>query len=181
MKGILCVALLLVVATSAHSAEDHSTVEVGRPVVIQLEPSVDEHRRNTLLMSLKERWTTTSLVEEGSTVGSGSVPLNVEILSSKHLATYYGTIEIYGRHFKVLFDTGSCEFWVPSKDCKTARCMKHARLKQTPTMTIKEHNGLNIQVFLSRNLHSSSFLFGAVSVRQGDWRYVLRNREAWRH
>lgn len=141
MRG-LCVALLLVIAVTA---EDRAAVEVGSPIVIPLEPSVDEHRRSILLMSLKEKWSTTALLEEGSAVGTGSVPLNVEILSSKHLATYYGTIEIYGRHFKVLFDTGSCEFWVPSKNCNTERCKKHARLKQTPTMTIKEKNGLNIQ------------------------------------
>lgn len=55
------------------------------------------------------------------------VPLEEEILSEKHLATYYGTITIDHSDFRVLFDTGSCEFWVPSSECDSPRCQKHNR------------------------------------------------------
>jgi hypothetical protein len=61
-----------------------------------------------------------------------SEPLQVQILSQKRLATYYGEVRIGGQAFKVLFDTGSCEFWVPASDCSQftkppERCAKHAR------------------------------------------------------
>lgn len=53
------------------------------------------------------------------------------MLNEKRLATYYGEIEIgSGQKFRVLFDTGSCEFWIPAVDCKkyttpADRCDKH--------------------------------------------------------
>jgi len=64
-------------------------------------------------------------------IRSSDVPLYQEVLKEKHLATYYGTLGIgdssKSRVFRVLFDTGSCELWIPSDACTTARCMRHKR------------------------------------------------------
>jgi len=65
-------------------------------------------------------------------VDTGDEPLQAQILSQKRLATYYGEVHIGSQAFKVLFDTGSCEFWVPAAGCETvtkpaSRCAKHAK------------------------------------------------------
>jgi hypothetical protein len=44
-------------------------------------------------------------------------PLEQEVLREKHLATYYGNVQIGSTRFRVLMDTGSVEFWVPSSQC----------------------------------------------------------------
>jgi len=31
----------------------------------------------------------------------------------------------------MLFDTGSCEFWIPSEKCDEDRCLTHNRYKET--------------------------------------------------
>lgn len=57
------------------------------------------------------------------------------------MATYYGDVGIgvglesddcsdtssnfKTQVFKMLFDTGSCEFWIPSDKCTTERCQSH--------------------------------------------------------
>lgn len=65
-------------------------------------------------------------------------PLQAQILSQKRLATYYGQVKIGSQPFKVLFDTGSCEFWVPSNECPkhtnpAARCSKHSLYVKSPS------------------------------------------------
>jgi Eukaryotic aspartyl protease len=133
--GTCCVLLIIILnLTCVHSM---FTIPLTRSAVSQ-------NKRSTALMSLKLRQsrlsgsssspssssssvvgsTTTTLLEEGE------VPLSEEVLSEKHLATYFGTISIDGTDFRVLFDTGSCEFWVPSAVCTTSRCMKHHRLPE---------------------------------------------------
>jgi hypothetical protein len=60
-------------------------------------------------------------------IRSKDVPLYQEVLKEKHLATYYGSLRIGESLFRVLFDTGSCELWVPSEQCTTKRCTRHKR------------------------------------------------------
>lgn len=77
-----------------------------------------------------------SLSNSNSAADSGvdmeDEPLQAQILSQKRLATYYGEVTIGDQPFKVLFDTGSCEFWVPSHKCHehtkpAERCSKHSQ------------------------------------------------------
>ena len=63
-------------------------------------------------------------------IRSRDVPLYQEVLKEKHLATYYGTLRIGDTLFRVLFDTGSCELWIPSDKCSTARCNRHKRFPE---------------------------------------------------
>lgn len=58
------------------------------------------------------------------------VPLYQEVLKEKHLATYYGALRIGDDVFRTLFDTGSCELWIPSAKCTTTRCEKHKRFSE---------------------------------------------------
>ena len=46
----------------------------------------------------------------------------------------------------MLFDTGSCEFWIPGEKCKTPRCLTHKRYQTT--RSYQEYNGaaMSIQV-----------------------------------
>jgi cathepsin D len=45
----------------------------------------------------------------------------------QRLATYYGQVAINNQLFNVIFDTGSCEFWVPSSQCGSQMCQKHRK------------------------------------------------------
>jgi hypothetical protein len=87
--------------------------------------------------------TTLGLIEESDE------PLQQQVLSQKRLATYFGTVQLgqcvdstktktvacVGEQkdrltFKMLFDTGSCEFWVPGIGCTKDpkyqdRCQNH--------------------------------------------------------
>ena len=84
-------------------------------------------------------------------IEEGDEPLQQQVLSQKRLATYFGTVQIgqcvekkdtpektvacageQKKHltFKMLFDTGSCEFWVPGIGCTKDpkyqdRCQNH--------------------------------------------------------
>jgi len=70
------------------------------------------------------------------------------------LATYYGEIGVgvgvgsnqsKTQMFKMLFDTGSCEFWIPSDQCSTSRCMTHTRYSKSNTYSIYQGSGMSIQ------------------------------------
>lgn len=89
-----------------------------------------------------------SLLETAAT----DVPLTQEVLREKHLATYYGVVNIGDTKFRILFDTGSCEFWVPSSDCDMERCKKHRQypMDEHSTSRFMAHNRLNIQYLSGR-------------------------------
>jgi len=83
-----------------------------------------------------------------------NVPLTQEVLREKHLATYYGMVTIGDTKFRILFDTGSCEFWVPSSACDMDRCKKHI---QYP---MDEHSSSR---FMARKKLNIQYLSGRVS------------------
>jgi len=75
-------------------------------------------------------------------------------LAQKRLATYYGELNVgFGRDgdpsktqsFKMLFDTGSCEFWIPSYDCQTKRCLSHNRYSISNTFKTYNNAKMSIQ------------------------------------
>ena len=43
-----------------------------------------------------------------------------------------------------MFDTGSCEFWIPSVECKTDRCLAHASYNKTSSYHLKKKDGMEI-------------------------------------
>lgn len=127
--------------------------------------SVDAARRAEFLTSLKDfrhRALRSALLRSTappmpslslSLLEEANVPLRRQVLSAKRLATYFGTISIAGQRFNVLFDTGSCEFWVPSVDCAAhtrpaSRCAKHAAYEPRASRTyrpFKRDKKLSIQ------------------------------------
>merc|ERR1719454_1937552 len=46
-------------------------------------------------------------------------------------AQYYGPIEVGGQSFKVIFDTGSSNLWVPGKKCNWHTCWLHPRFDES--------------------------------------------------
>lgn len=82
------------------------------------------------------------------------ISLHQQVLAQKKLATYYGELQVgtnqnpdqtFGQTFKMLFDTGSCEFWVPSSQCTTKRCLTHARYNQSPSFAPYYNAKMSIQ------------------------------------
>ncbi|XP_067088610.1 pepsin A-like [Osmerus mordax] len=66
------------------------------------------------------------------------------------LLTYYGVISIGTPHqsFKVLFDTGSSDLWVPSINCGTPACNAHAKFNSSASSTFKSSSqSISIQYY----------------------------------
>jgi saccharopepsin len=53
-------------------------------------------------------------------------------------AQFYGPIKIGGQSFQVIFDTGSANVWVPSKDCGFTTCWLHPRYDETKSQTYEK-------------------------------------------
>lgn len=50
----------------------------------------------------------------------------------------------------MLFDTGSCEFWIPSEECTTKRCLTHTRYKKSQSFKKYGNHKISIQYLSGR-------------------------------
>jgi len=72
--------------------------------------------------------------------GGDSVPI-----SDYQNAQFYGPIKIGGQTFKVIFDTGSANVWVPGKKCGFLTCWAHPRFHEEKSKTF-ERDGREYKV-----------------------------------
>lgn len=66
-----------------------------------------------------------------------STPHNAVIKDYQN-AQYYGPLTIGGQTFKVIFDTGSSNLWVPGKACNWHTCWFHPRYDETKSTTYEK-------------------------------------------
>jgi hypothetical protein len=59
------------------------------------------------------------------------------VISDYQNAQYYGPISVGGQDFKVIFDTGSSNLWVPGKKCNWHTCWLHPRFDESKSKTFK--------------------------------------------
>jgi len=65
--------------------------------------------------------------------GGDAVPI-----SDYQNAQFYGPIKIGGQDFKVIFDTGSSNVWVPGKACGFFTCWTHPRYSEAKSKTYEK-------------------------------------------
>jgi hypothetical protein len=65
--------------------------------------------------------------------------LGLELLTKKHKLAYFGEIQVGTppQKFSVVYDTGSGNLIVPSTDCTSEACLKHARFDREESKTSK--------------------------------------------
>merc|ERR1719498_1957813 len=67
----------------------------------------------------------------------GDAPHSVSIADYQN-AQYYGPLSIGGQDFKVIFDTGSSNLWVPGKSCNWHTCWFHPRFDESKSKTFQK-------------------------------------------
>ena len=120
---------------------------------IELKKSMAKYHTEYLL-NLKFRQMNMFSHKIDSFLEDQDVSLHQQVLAQKRLATYYGDINVgFGRDgdpsktqtFKMLFDSGSCEFWIPSNECFTKRCLTHTRYSKSQSFNPYKNSKMAIQ------------------------------------
>lgn len=87
-------------------------------------------------------------MQNTSLLETAGVPLKKEVLKEKKLVTYFAHLQVGNGDFRILLDTGSSEFWIPSTQCDTPRCQRHRRY-QIPAdgnLKVAPNGQMNIEV-----------------------------------
>merc|ERR1719377_419024 len=91
-------------------------------------------RKTVSLHDLAVGMTKKDVSLQSSVTGSGdSVPI-----SDYQNAQFYGPIKVGGQDFKVVFDTGSANVWVPGKACGFLTCWLHPRYDESKSPTYEK-------------------------------------------
>ena len=129
MTTLTCTTLLVVLASIALTSNASPTGSNILRIPVKKMPSVVNQLRNDASLFQK-------LLEEkfSSSLSGGPVK---EPLSNYLNAQYYGVIEIGTppQEFKVIFDTGSSNLWVPSVKCSSIACFLHAKYDSAASST----------------------------------------------
>jgi len=84
-------------------------------------------------------------LEEGPVPSLGDGPHAVPINDYQN-AQFYGDITIGGQSFSVIFDTGSSNLWVPSKQCHWYKCWFHHKYDSSASKTyVKDGREFKVQ------------------------------------
>lgn len=139
--------LLLVLLAFAHSS-----FQTTHELVLHAEEHTDNHEVLTRLSSLHSSLLISRPPHDAHVSARVMRRLPVEFLQNWKMMSYFGVIEVGTAHdgakkqlFKVVFDTGSGNLWVPSSKCHSASCAPHRRFDSTQSSSFRE-NGRKIAV-----------------------------------
>jgi len=96
--------------------------------------------RVPLHKTVSMRDTAASMEESGAfeaslAIATGGDPVPI---SDYQNAQFYGPIKVGGQDFKVIFDTGSANVWVPGKACNWHTCWFHPRYDESKSSTYEK-------------------------------------------
>jgi len=74
-------------------------------------------------------------LNEQQLASTGAHPVPIQDFQN---AQYFGPIQVGGQDFKVIFDTGSANLWVPGKNCSWHTCWFHTRYDASKSKTWKQ-------------------------------------------
>merc|ERR1719382_875995 len=78
-------------------------------------------------------------MEEKGVLGSAEgLASDAVPISDYQNAQYFGPIKVGGQDFKVIFDTGSSNVWVPGKTCGFLTCWLHPRFDESKSSTFEK-------------------------------------------
>merc|ERR1719163_920009 len=76
---------------------------------------------------------------KGASLGSSVAGNGDDVpISDYQNAQFYGPIKVGGQSFKVIFDTGSANVWVPGKSCGFFTCYFHPRYSESKSKTYEK-------------------------------------------
>merc|ERR1719163_851257 len=76
---------------------------------------------------------------KGASLGSSVAGNGDDVpISDYQNAQFYGPIKVGGQSFKVIFDTGSANVWVPGKSCNWHTCWFHPRYDESKSKTYEK-------------------------------------------